>query len=247
MNIIKTNWNWAGGLSGRARTDYIALHHAAAVTCTAAQVDQWHKSNGWSGIGYHYFVRKDGSIYEGRPLNSMGAHVSSMNNCSIGICAEGNYDIETSMPDAQYDAILSLISYLHDIYPDAKVVGHKDIGSSDCPGKYYPLNSLKIGSKKESEGLTVTQYEELKQLITSKDEIINKMGQEIAALQSIVNMPKMIYNYVDDNMPEWAKEGVSYCIENGLIQGTGDGLELDDKDLKYCTIIMRLHKQLVNS
>ena len=247
MNIIKTNWNWAGGLSGRARTDYIALHHAAAVTCTAAQVDQWHKSNGWSGIGYHYFVRKDGSIYEGRPLNSMGAHVSGMNNCSIGICAEGNYDIETSMPDAQYDAILSLIRYLHDIYPDAKVVGHKDIGSSDCPGKYYPLNSLKIGSKKESEGLTVTQYEELKQLIASKDEIINTMGEEIAALQTNINAPKMIYNYIDDNMPEWAKEGVSYCIENRLIQGTGDGLGLDDKDLKYCTIIMRLHKQLVNS
>lgn len=247
MNIIKTNWNWAGGLSGRARTDYIALHHAAAVICTAAQVDQWHKSNGWSGIGYHYFVRKDGSIYEGRPLNSMGAHVSGMNNCSIGICAEGNYDIETSMPDVQYDAILSLISYLHDIYPDAKVVGHKDIGSSDCPGKYYPLNSLKIGSKKESEGITMTQYEELKQLIASKDEIINTMGEEIAALQTTINAPKMIYNYIDDNMPEWAKEGVSYCIENRLIQGTGDGLGLDDKDLKYCTIIMRLHKQLVNS
>ena len=162
-----------------------------------------------------------------------------MNNCSIGICAEGNYDIETSMPDAQYDAILSLISYLHDIYPDAKVVGHKDIGSSDCPGKYYPLNSLKIGSKKESEGLTVTQYEELKQLITSKDEIINKMGQEIAALQSIVNMPKMIYNYIDDNMPQWAHEDVKWCADNGIVLGTGKGLGLDDKDLRICAMIRR--------
>ena len=52
----------------------------------------------------------------------------------------------------------------------------------------------------------------------------------------------MIYNYIDDNMPEWAREGVRYCLDNGFIKGTGDGLGLDSKDLKYCTIIMRLHK-----
>ncbi len=253
MNIIKTNWNWAGGLSGRARTDYIALHHAAAVTCTAAQVDQWHKSNGWSGIGYHYFVRKDGSIYEGRPLNSMGAHVSGMNNCSIGICAEGNYDIETSMPDAQYDAILSLISYLHDIYPDAKVVGHKDIGSSDCPGKYYPLNSLKIGSKKESEGFTMTQYEELKQLITLKDDIINTIGKEVsegknenaklkARIEKLEN--PMIYDYIDKNMPQWAHESVQWCVNNGLITGTGDGLGLNNTKLWVCVVLHRAIKYI---
>lgn len=55
---------------------------------------------------------------------------------------------------------------------------------------------------------------------------------------------KMIYNYIDKNMPEWAREGVQYCVDKGFIQGTGDGLGLDDKDLKYCTIIMRLHKSL---
>lgn len=126
-------------------------------------------------------------------------------------------------------------------------------GGAVCKKSYSRSYSRILGywnidySLAESEELTVTQYEELKQLIASKDEIINTMGEEIAALQTTINAPKMIYNYIDDNMPEWAKEGVSYCIENRLIQGTGDGLGLDDKDLKYCTIIMRLHKQLVNS
>ena len=58
MNIIETDWHWNGGLSRRSRTDYIALHHAECTRCTAAQVDEWHKANGWSGIGYHFFVRK---------------------------------------------------------------------------------------------------------------------------------------------------------------------------------------------
>ncbi len=57
------------------------------------------------------------------------------------------------------------------------------------------------------------EYEELKQLISSKDDIINKMGQEIAALQAAVSKPEMIYNYIDENMPEWAREAVQWCVE----------------------------------
>ena len=72
------------------------------------------------------------------------------------------------------------------------------------------------------------------------DSIINEMGEEIAELSK----PKMTYDYIDDNMPEWAKEGVRYCVSNGIIKGTGDGkLGLDDKDLKYCTMIMRMRQR----
>ena len=63
MNIIETNWKWNGELTSRSATDYIALHNAEAVKCTAEQVDSWHKANGWAGIGYHFFVRKNGEIY----------------------------------------------------------------------------------------------------------------------------------------------------------------------------------------
>lgn len=235
MNIIETNWNWTSGLSNRICTEYIVLHHAAAVMCTAAQVDQWHKSNGWSGIGYHYFIRKDGSIYRGRPEWALGAHVQGMNNCSLGICAEGNYDIEQTMPNTQYNAILALIADIHTRYPSAKVVGHKEIGSSDCPGRYYPLENLKNGSKKESEELSVAQYEELKRELST-------LQTENAALKADLALIKnpMIYNYIDSNMPKWARDSVKWCVENGIIEGTGDGLGLDEKDLKWCVIIRRL-------
>ncbi len=102
---------------------------------------------------------------------------------------------------------------------------------------YWALDYESIESEEE---LMSKEYDELKQIITSKDAIINKMGEEIAALKATINTPKMIYNYIDDNMPEWARESVQWCVDNGIITGTGDGLGLDDKDLKYCVIIRRL-------
>lgn len=101
---------------------------------------------------------------------------------------------------------------------------------------YWALDYESIESEDE---LMSKEYDELKQLIESKDTIINKMGQEIAALQSIVNTPKMIYNYIDNNMPQWAHEDVKWCADNGIVLGTGKGLGLDDKDLRICAMIRR--------
>lgn len=145
MNIIEVAYKWNGGFSKRAKTDYIALHHAEAQTCTVADIHSWHLARGWTGIGYHFFVRKNGTIYRGRPLDVMGAHVEGMNNCSIGICAEGAYhSVDKTMPQAQYNAIVELCTYLkQNYYPNAKIVGHREIGNSDCPGQYYPLRQIK--------------------------------------------------------------------------------------------------------
>ena len=69
------------------------LHHAESKSCTADDIHRWHLANGWAGIGYHFFVRKDGSIYRGRPENDIGSHAKGSNSDSIGICFEGSiYD-----------------------------------------------------------------------------------------------------------------------------------------------------------
>ena len=60
MHIIEHDWAWAHGLSQRSRTDAIVLHHAAAKTASPEQVHAWHLQNGWAGIGYHLYIRKDG-------------------------------------------------------------------------------------------------------------------------------------------------------------------------------------------
>ena len=237
MNIIETNWDWSGGLSRRSSTEYIVLHHAEAVTCTAKQIHEWHKSNGWSGIGYHFFVRKNGEIYCGRPLWALGAHVQGMNNCSIGICAEGDYhNRDKVMPEAQKQAIKELVTYLKGIYPEAKIVGHREIGDSNCPGRYYPLEEMKNYPYREQEE-TMTAEEKAK--MQAIDESLTNLYKIVEDMKK----PPMIYNYIDDNMPEWAREGVKWCVDNGIIKGTADGLGLDDKDLKYCTMIMRLMQE----
>ena len=252
MNIIETDWKWNGELLYRSSTDYIVLHHAQAVHCTAQQIDDWHKSNGWSGIGYHFFVRKNGEIYRGRPLWSVGSHVLHMNNCSIGICAEGDYhDKDKVMPYAQKRSIKELVIYLKGIYHDAKIVGHKEIGDSNCPGKYYPLEEMKKYSYTEQEDEPMTadekkEFAELKAMLNNVADKQKAIDESLSNLYEIVKAIKkpMIYNYIDENMPEWAREGVQWCVDNGIITGTGDGLGLDDKDLKYCTMIMRIVKKL---
>ena len=244
MRIIETDWYWLNTLSRRKSTEYIVLHHAEAVHCTAQQIDDWHKSNGWSGIGYHFFVRKNGEIYRGRPLWSVGSHVLHMNNCSIGICAEGDYhNKDKVMPDAQKRSIKELVTYLKGIYHDAKIVGHKEIGESNCPGKYYPLAEMKQYPYDEQEDEEMTAEEKAK--MTAIDDSLTNLYKLVADMRKTLDkaLNPMVYNYIDDNMPQWAHEGVQWCVDNGIITGNGDGLGLDDKDLKYCTMIMRMMKK----
>ena len=226
MNIIETNWKWKTGLSTRPRTDYIVLHHAAAITCTAQQVDNWHKGNGWTGIGYHFFIRKDGSIYRGRPEWATGAHASGKNSISMGVCVEGNYETEKTMPQAQKTALKELLTYLKGKYPTAGIKGHREVGATGCPGKYYPFEEMKAHwnntTNKESEELTMSQYEELK--------------KEIAELKEKTGY----LNYIDKNMNESYKPTIQKLVDQGRLEGNEKGeLMLTTDMMRILTILDR--------
>ena len=141
MNIIESGISFRG-LSNRSRTTRIILHHAAKATCSVQDIQRWHLANGWAGIGYHFFVRKDGNIYRGRPENTVGSHVTGANADSIGICFEGNYEAEASMPQAQVNAGKELVAYLKNKYRINTVKAHRDIGASSCPGRHFPFNEI---------------------------------------------------------------------------------------------------------
>ena len=142
MILIEEIYKWNGALAPRTLdTDYIILHHAAAVECTAQDIHRWHVAQGWVGIGYHYFVAKVGKVYRGRPYDTVGAHCTNYNNKSIGICCEGNFAIE-AMPDAQKRALSELCRDVQNHYPKAKIVGHRDCTPTACPGAYFPLAEM---------------------------------------------------------------------------------------------------------
>ena len=119
----------------------IVIHCSAVLPgqqSSAADIDQWHKANGWKGIGYHFVVRRDGSVEAGRPIEQAGAHVRNHNRHSIGICYEGGYDAtgeaaDTRTPE-QVKALRSLVEQMHERFPKALIVGHHDLDPTKlCP------------------------------------------------------------------------------------------------------------------
>ena len=172
MQIIETNLPTNGRFSRRDRTDEIILHHAEASHASVEDINQWHLEHGWTGIGYHFYIRKDGRIYRGRPEWAVGAHAQGHNSRAVGICCEGSYMTET-MPQAQFDALVGLVREEMAKYPGAKVLRHKDVNSTDCPGVNYPWKALLAAlspEKKEETKLTYDQFKALLQRYEKESE-----------------------------------------------------------------------------
>lgn len=143
MEILNAELKWGDRLYPIEKpVRYIILHHAAGRGSVGA-VHRYHRdTNGWSGIAYHLYVRQNGEIWAGRPMDMKGAHCLGHNDCSIGICFEGNFEKET-MSARQLEAGRAAIDYALAQYPEAKIVGHGELGKTACPGKYFPLSELK--------------------------------------------------------------------------------------------------------
>ena len=143
MPIQHPHLKFTEPLKTRSETNYIILHHTEVRGRHGVkEVHQWHLNKGWAGIGYHYYIDKDGQIFEGRPRNAWGAHVKSHNNDSIGVCFEGNFDKE-KMSEIQLEASVLLISVLSLAYGNAAIRGHRNFNSSkSCPGKNFPMQEL---------------------------------------------------------------------------------------------------------
>ena len=137
-SIIENSFTWNGELEKRAATKHLVYHHTESSKDSAENIHAYHQSIGWSGIGYHFFVKKDGTIYRGRPEDAVGAHAVGFNYESIGIAAEGRYETEY-MPIAQKLALIRLGQYLKEKYDIQEIHGHEEVSATDCPGKNFPL------------------------------------------------------------------------------------------------------------
>lgn len=112
---------------------------------TVDQIKKDHKEQGWSDIGYHYVIYRDGSIHEGRNVDIIGAHCEGYNSNSIGVCYIGGLENKPNVEykklkakdtrtEAQKRALIELLSKLKKYYPEAKIYGHHDFNKGkDCP------------------------------------------------------------------------------------------------------------------
>lgn len=114
---------------------------------TVDDIRNWHKQQGWSDIGYHYVIYRDGTVVNGRDVDLVGAHCNKggHNQHSIGICYIGGIENRKNVPmhlqkakdtrtDEQKMAMLSLLFDLKKVYPKAHIYGHHDFDSGkECP------------------------------------------------------------------------------------------------------------------
>lgn len=133
----------------RTSTNSIIIHHVGGTDgeVSAATIHQWHLDRGWSGIGYHFVVHKNGMIERGRPQEMVGAHCWHHNNASIGVNLVGNFDMaEPTVEQLDSAALLmSQLSRYYHIQPNA-IQGHRDFNSTLCPGAnlYAKLPALRM-------------------------------------------------------------------------------------------------------
>lgn len=121
----------------QSNVKYIVIHHTAKQgNTTPEEVNQWHKNKGWVGIGYHRFIERDGTITRCRPLYAQGAHVYGHNHESWGVCLAGDFRYEKPTK-AQMESLTHVLKDdLLKIVPTVKIVGHKDLYLTECPGDF---------------------------------------------------------------------------------------------------------------
>jgi N-acetyl-anhydromuramyl-L-alanine amidase AmpD len=138
-------------MSKLKRVDYIVVHVTATppkVDIGAEEVDAMHRQRGFSSIGYHYVVRRDGRVEKGRPEDRVGAHVQGFNSVSLGVSMVGGVDARGLPQDnatpAQYRALEQLLRALSGRHPAARICGHRDLSPDrDGDGVIEPQEHVK--------------------------------------------------------------------------------------------------------
>ncbi len=193
MNIIETNLQFNSNYNKMQEVEGIVLHNSGVTVLQSVEtIHNYHKNKGWAGIGYQYYVRKDGSVYRGRPENMAGAHCPSVNSTSIGICAEGNFNEET-MSEVQKQAIIELIKDIKSRYNIKWIKGHREILATSCPGTNFPIEEIKNAVENEKEPQTTKSIVDL-----ANEVIAGKYGVGEARKQALGSL----YNEVQAKVNE---------------------------------------------
>lgn len=134
-------WEKLGVSTNKRNIKELIVHCSATAEgkdFTVANIRSWHLQRGFSDVGYHYIIYRDGSINKGRDESISGAHCIGHNSVSIGICyiggcaADGKTPKDTRTP-AQKESLIRLLKELKAKYPSAKIYPHYKFANKACP------------------------------------------------------------------------------------------------------------------
>lgn len=137
----------------RNETNAIFVHCSATKPSQdigVREIRQWHKEKGWLDIGYHFVIRRDGTVEAGRDQDAVGSHVANYNADSVGVCLVGGIDdkgkFSANFTPFQMSVLRSLLVSLQAEYPHAVLRAHHDVAPKACPSfdlsRWWKTNEL---------------------------------------------------------------------------------------------------------
>jgi len=126
----------------RQKTDLIVIHSSATsenADIGVKEIRAWHTAKGWSDIGYHLVIRRDGQVEVGRSSELVGAHAKGVNERSFSICVVGGAnkrgEPELNFTTLQWDSLAHVCDVQQAAYPGSLIVGHRNVSetATSCP------------------------------------------------------------------------------------------------------------------
>lgn len=197
------NWSWTRPL---AQIKYLAIHHTGGPdTQTPEQIANFHlHSNGWGGIGYHFLIAKDGTVYYVGDISTARANVANLNEQVLGICLIGNFTNGRNPTEAQIESVRKLVDFFINHYPALSNVktwdsvrGHKDLPgqSTICPGEDWSnwrSSLISSGNDNSSGSIVFNGSSDRKQKVADLYRIVLGREPDEGGLQTYVNSPTSI-------------------------------------------------------
>jgi N-acetylmuramoyl-L-alanine amidase len=130
----------------RTKTDIIVIHCTQTPSDMDVDVEKvikWHKNRGFDTIGYHYLIKRDGTLQVGRDEDVVGAHAVQVNGTSIGVALVGGGTVdmgwENNFESIQFETLKSILLKLKDKYNIEKIIGHYQVDDKKkCPSFDVP-------------------------------------------------------------------------------------------------------------
>ncbi len=169
--VVKNPWK-----PDKAPRDWrhIVIHHTASSKDSVESIHEAHLKRGWEGVGYHFVIGNGNGMKDGEieptfrwKTQMHGAHAGNdeYNQHGIGICLVGNFE-NVDPSSAQLASIKKLVGVLKSEYgiKSDKVIGHKDVKATACPGKKFPMTE-------------VAMYEEMPYFVQAPQPVISQFAQ----------------------------------------------------------------------